>query len=368
MFLRSIESENFRNLKNGFTCHDDLNIIYGKNGQGKTNWLEAIYFLATTKSFRTVNLKELVTFGESRMTVLGDVYLSKQIHHRICITFENNRKTFLVNEKKTKIQDYVENLSAVIFNADQLEIVRGSPEARRKFLDFGITCIYPAFIQTLSDYQHCLKQKNALLETAQRKEFSLEKVLQMIEPWNEQIISLSTRIHKARVRYVEKLNAVLQQGLFNDEKIQVQYLSSLDNSDDSSNYAERMREKLAARLSAELSVGHSLVGVHRDDLEIKLNEQDLRKFGSSGQQRSALLNMLLATLEIYHIQNGEYPIFLIDDIDSELDYERIRQLLVFLNGKIQTFVTTSKESFLERFGNIGEIIHVEDGKPMIYQL
>ena len=206
-----------------------------------------------------------------------------------------------------------------------------------------------------------IRQKNSLLQSAQDHGFSLEKVANLLEPWNEQLIQLASRIYKARLRYVERLNETLEKKLFGREEIQIRYASSLEGKGDLSDYAALLTERLTLRVQAELASGHSLIGTHRDDLEIHFDSRDLRKYGSSGQQRSALLILQLATLSVYHSQNNEYPLFLLDDIDAELDYKRIGQLLEFLSGKTQTFVTTSKESFLEKFGANAEIFTIENG-------
>jgi DNA replication and repair protein RecF len=361
MLLESLEAQNFRNLNGKLTCGKSLNIIFGENGQGKTNWLEAIYLLATSKSFKTTRLQEAIRFGEELAIVRGTVKQSAEIHRNLQVALQGNTKVLSVNNKKESIHRYLGELHAIIFNSDELEIVRGTPEARRKFLDGGIVAIYPPFVQTLADYNRVIRQKNSLLQSAQDNGFSVEKVGELLEPWNEQLIHLATRIHKARLRYIERLQEVLEKKLFGKEEISIRYASSLEGKGDLSDYAALLAERLKLRVQAELVSGHALIGTHRDDLDILFDGHDLRKFGSSGQQRSALLILQLATLSVYHLQNNEYPLFLLDDIDAELDYRRIGQLLEFLSDKTQTFVTTSKESFTERFGSGAEIFTIENG-------
>lgn len=362
MILESLEAENFRNLGGKLTCGTGLNIIFGENGQGKTNWLEAIYLLATTKSFKTAKLTETINFGEEIAIVRGTVKQSAEISHNLQVFLQGNTKTLSVNNKKETVHRYLGELHAVIFNSDELEIVRGMPEARRKFLDGGIVSIYPPFVQTLADYNRVIRQKNSLLNSAQDNGFSVEKTAEMLEPWNEQLVQLATRIHKARIRYVERLNEVLEKKLFGKEEIQIRYASSLEGKGDLSDYAALLEERLKLRVQAELVAGHALIGTHRDDLDILFDGHDLRKYGSSGQQRSALLILQLATVSVFFEQNQEYPLFLLDDIDAELDYRRIGQLLDFLKDKTQTFVTTSKESFIEKFGAGAEIFTIENGR------
>jgi DNA replication and repair protein RecF len=361
MLLESLEAQNFRNLQGKIVCGKNLNIIFGENGQGKTNWLEAIYLLATTKSFKTGRLQEAVKFDEELAIVRGSVERSAEISRLIQVAVQGNTKTLTVNGKNEPVTRFLGQLHAVIFNSDELEIVRGTPEARRKFLDGGIVSIYPPFVQTLADYNRVIRQKNSLLQSAQENKFSVEKTFELLEPWNEQLIVHASRIHKARLRFVERLNAVLEKKLFGREEVSIRYVSSLEGKGDLSDYAALLAERLKIRVQAELVAGYALIGTHRDDLDVLFDGHDLRKFGSSGQQRSALLVLQLANLQVYHTQNQEYPLFLLDDIDAELDYKRIGQLLEFLQDKTQTFVTTSKESFVEKFNQNATVFTIENG-------
>ena len=361
MLLETLEAENFRNIHGKIVCGKNLNIFFGENGQGKTNWLEAIYLLATTKSFKTARLQEAIKFDENLAIVRGRVHQGEDINRVLQVALEGNTKDLSVNNKKETVQRFLGQLHAVNFNSDELEIVRGTPDARRKFLDGGIVSIYPPFVQTLTDYNRVIRQKNSLLQSAQQSEFSLEKVAELLEPWNEQLIVHATRIHKARLRYVERLQEVLEKKLFDNEEITIRYISSLEGKGDLSDFAALLEERLKLRVPAELRAGYALIGTHRDDLDIVFDGHDLRKYGSSGQQRSALLILQLATLSVYFSQHQEYPLFLLDDIDAELDYKRIGQLLEFLKDKTQTFVTTSKESFVETFGNGAEIFTIANG-------
>lgn len=361
MLLEKISAQNFRNLQGEITCGKNLNIIFGENGQGKTNWLEAIYLLATTKSFKTARLQEAIKFNENLAIVRGNVRKSAEIIHVVQVALEGGTKTLSVNNKKETVQRFLGELHAVVFNSDELEIVRGTPESRRKFLDGGIVSIYPPFVQTLTDYNRVVRQKNSLLQSAQDAGFSLEKTAELLEPWNEQLILHATRIHKARLRFVERLNEVLEKKLFDREEVSIRYVSSLEGKGDLNDYANLLAERLKIRVQAELAAGYALIGTHRDDLDILFDGHDLRKYGSSGQQRSALLILQLANISVYHSQNQEYPLFLLDDIDAELDYKRIGGLLEFLQDKTQTFVTTSKESFVEQFGRGATIFTVSNG-------
>jgi DNA replication and repair protein RecF len=361
MLLEWLEVHNFRNLSGKVSWGNGLNIIYGDNGQGKTNWLEAIYTLATTKSFRTQKLQESIRFNEDLGVVRGRVGRMEEVHRDLQVTLQGNTKTISVNGKRETIAGYLRQLHTVAFTADELEVVRGGPDARRKFLDRGAVSLHHAFIQTLADYNRVIKQKNRLLQDAADAEMSLEQVERIIAPWNEQLVGLSAEIHRARTGYVGRLNEVLERRLFERENITIRYVSSLEGKGDLSDYEALMAERLKLRVQAELAAGYSLIGPHRDDLEILFDGRDIRAFGSSGQQRSALIILDLAAISVYYSWHNEYPLFLIDDVDAELDRKRIRYLLEYLEGRTQTFITTSKESLVEEFLGRSNVFRIRDG-------
>ncbi len=361
MQLLTLETDNFRNTGGKIELSDGLNFLFGKNGQGKTNWLEAIAILATTRSFRTARLGETIRFDEETAVIAGDVKISGEIARVLRALIQERVKQFAVNGKRESLQRYLGNLHAVAFTADELEVVRGVPEYRRRFLDDAITAVHPPYSATVSEYSRVLKQKNALLQNARDREFSIEKTAELLEPWNEQVVTLSTKTHRSRLRIVERLNETLEKRLFGREEINIRYASSLEGKGEMSDYEGLIRERLKLRIQTETIAGRALIGAHRDDLEIRFDGRDLRKYGSSGQQRSAFLLLALANLAVYNATRDEYPLFLIDDIDSELDYERVGKLLEFLEGKTQTIVTTSKENIVENFGRSAKVFEVVGG-------
>ncbi|MBD0326161.1 MAG: DNA replication and repair protein RecF, partial [Pyrinomonadaceae bacterium] len=238
MLLESLEVHNFRNLSGKIYWGTGLNIIYGDNGQGKTNWLEAIYLLATTKSFRTTHLQETLRFGEDLAIVRGRVAQSTEVSRDLQITLQGNTKAISINGKREAITRYLGQLHSVAFTADELNIVRGQPDARRKFLDRGVVSLHPPYVQTLADYNRVIKQKNRLLQDAADAELSLDQLREQIAPWNEQLISLSAEIHRARTDYVERLTGVLQRRLFEREDITIRYVSSLEGKGDLTQYED----------------------------------------------------------------------------------------------------------------------------------
>ena len=361
MLLESIEAHNFRNLGGEIFWGEGLNVISGENGQGKTNWLEAIYLLATSKSFRTQRPQEAIRFGESLAVVRGRVARTRDVQRDLQVTIQGASKTLSLNGKRETVASYLSQLHVIPFTADELEVVRGAPDARRRFLDRGVVSLHHSYVQTLADYQRVIKQKNRLLQDISDSETNIENARELIEPWNEQIVNLGAIIHRARRDYVERLGQSLQQRLFGREEITIRYVSALEGKGNLDDYESLIRERLRLRLQAEISSGYALIGPHRDDLEILFDGRDLRTFGSSGQQRSALILLDLAAISVYYSWHNEYPLFLMDDVDAELDKKRIGHLLEYLEGRTQTFITTSKNDLIKEFAARAKLIDVRDG-------
>jgi DNA replication and repair protein RecF len=362
VYLELIEVNNFRNLTGRISFGHNLNIIYGNNGQGKTNWLEAIYLLSRTKSFRTQRLGEAIRFGERFASVEGEVSSGLDLRRRLQITLQDNAKTISVNGKRETLARYLSQFPVFAFTADDLDVVRGMPEARRRFLDRGVSSLRPSYVQTLSDYARVLKQKNRILSDASEHEFNIAETTALIEPWNQQLVALAASIHHSRTAYIERLNEVLEGSLFEAPQISIRYLSSLEGKGDLNDFESALTSRLRVRLPAEIAAGHSLIGPHRDDLEILFGGREMRVFGSSGQQRSALLILDLAAISVYNLAHSDYPLFLIDDVDAELDEKRIRKLLEHLEGRTQTFITTSKRSHVQEFLSRANVFEIEAGE------
>lgn len=361
MLLESLEVHQFRNLSGETTWGPGLNIIHGENGQGKTNWLEAIYLLATTKSFRTQRPQEAIRFNESLAVVRGRVARSSEVQRDLQVTIQGNTKSLSVNGKRETVASYLSQLHVIAFTADELDVVRGGPEARRRFLDRGVVSLHHSYVQTLADYQRVVKQKNRLLQDISEMETNLDAARELIEPWNEQVITLGSQIHQARVEYVERLKGSLHQRLFEREEVTIRYISSLEGKGDLSDYEALLRERLRFRLQAEINSGYALIGPHRDELEILFDGRDIRTYGSSGQQRSALILLDLAAISVYYSWHNEYPLFLLDDVDAELDRGRINLLLEYLKDRTQTFISTSKGDLIKEFADNAKVFDVRGG-------
>jgi DNA replication and repair protein RecF len=367
MLLTRIEASGFRNLEGFVEFGSGLNIFYGDNAQGKTNWLEAIYILGNTKSFRTTQLRECIAFDHGQGILRGET-LRGSVTKQIQLLLTEDSKQLFVNGKREALARYLGNLAVFVFSLEEMDVIRGEPGQRRRFLDRGAVAVMPRFLNTLARYNQVIKQKNRLLGEASKSDNAGQFVSQ-VEAWNEQLVELGASIHDQRTNYVERLNQVLDQNdhgraIFGAERINVRYRSQLEGKGDLDRYADLFRERLALRLTAELAAGHSLIGPHRDDLEILSDGREVARYGSAGQQRSALLLLDLAQVSIYNSVYEESPVLLIDDIDAELDRGRIEALLSELEGRTQTVVTTSRRAIANRYRDRASVYYVERGQAV----
>ena len=363
--MTRIEASGFRNLEGFAEFGPGLNIFYGDNAQGKTNWLEAVYVLGNTKSFRTSQVRECIAFDSEQCLLRGET-LRGSVTKQIQLLLTENSKELFVNGKREAVVRYIGNLDVFAFSLEELEVIRGEPSHRRRFLDKGVVTSSHAYLNTIAEYNHIVKQKNRLLSEASKSD-NPRGFYDQVEAWNEQMAEFGAAIHNARVGYVEQLNQVLDsndhgRAIFGAERISVRYRSQLEGKGDTEDFAALFRERLTLRLGAETASGHSLIGPHRDDLEILADNREVARFGSAGQQRSALLLLDLAQVSIYNSIYEESPVLLIDDIDAELDRGRIEALLGELEGRTQTFVSTSRRSIANRYASRASVFYVERGR------
>lgn len=369
MIITEIYTEGFRNLSGKLITSPGINILCGDNAQGKTNWLEAIYLLASTKSFRTSALKETLRLNNSSQTtkqafVRGSI-LRERLQKDLQVQLEENSKSFYINGKREAVTHYIGNLDVVVFCAEEMQIVRGEPAERRRFLDRGVVSLFPTYLKTISEYNRILKQKNALLKEAQESP-QIGKFFDLIESWNQQLVDYSSRIYTSRVDYTKRLNKVLNKQLFSEKSIDIKYISSLAQHGVSQettlqDYQKIIKERLRFRMEQEVAAGYALIGPHRDELEILIDGLEASKFGSSGEQRSALITLDLAQISVYHQAYEEYPVFLIDDIDAELDLRRISLLLDHLADKMQVFISTSKREIAAQYKSKAKCNFISQG-------
>lgn len=348
MILRRVATRNFRNLADSeIELHPNANILVGDNGQGKTNLLEAIYFLATTKSFRTTRLAHLPRLGSTTTYVAGEVEdaagIVRAISAGVSLGAERKRE-LLVNRQKTTLHDYLGFLPVFAYSAARLAIVRGGPDERRRFLDRGIASIRGGYLRDLTRFARALKQRNALLQqggAVARRD---------LDAWDAELVDAALPVAKARAAYSDDLaretSRILAEHGYHVTGLRIDYQPS---GFDGGLEAEVGLASLRALRRRELSVGFTLVGPHRDGLDFTVDGAPAAEILSSGEVKMTVLFLKLAKIELYRERSGESPLFLLDDVDAELDLGIIERLLRHLIGRIQLVTTSPKDAFFERF-------------------
>ncbi|HEY5611274.1 MAG TPA: DNA replication and repair protein RecF [Thermoanaerobaculia bacterium] len=352
MILHSLATRGFRNLIDAqHQFHPRANLLVGDNGQGKTNFLEAIYFLATTKSFRTTTVRSLLRIGQERVFARGaarEDSIEKQASVGIDAGDERRRE-LLVNGQKVSFQQYISTLNVLAYSSARLEILRGGPEERRRFLDRGIASVHPAYLQDLSRYQRAVKQRNALLQKIASGSAASE-----LRTWDEEVVVAARPILEARENYAAEIaktfKEVVQKHRYHIDSLEIEYKPN--------GFAARhsIEEDLATlrRLRArETALGYTLAGPHRDNLEFRWEGSSASEILSSGEIKTVVLFLKLAKIELFRARFDRPPIFLLDDIDAELDLGIIQRLLAYLLETTQLFTTSAKVSVF-RLLDVGE--------------
>ena len=338
----------------------DTNLFSGFNGQGKTNLLESIYLLGYGKSFRSANPKDCIQHGQTECRIEGTIEqgtLSRDLQ----ISITNSEKTLFLLGKPVALDEFVGNLHILAFTREHLNVVRGAPADRRAFLDRAMVTLYPSHVHCLAAYGRAVKQRNIVLSAAQETRGKAEE--RLLESWDETIVKNGSRILWNRLRYVERMKQELPQGLFGSEAIKMHYVSAVSAEDlEVPRIEDNFRVRLLQARSNDQRTGHTSIGPHRDDLKIYVNGKSLVDFGSSGQQRSCLLSLYFAQMEIHRKAHGFYPIFLVDDAEAELDGKRIDTFLKFLSPRTQTFLSSAKDFLLSSVPENTRRFEVQNGK------
>lgn len=343
MFLQTLNLKNFRNYTEAnVECDPRLNIIYGKNAQGKSNLLEAINYLTTASSQRVNSDSELVMWGAKNFRLEGLIQKATGPLH-LTITFAEKKTITLNGQQVSKIGELLGKVNTVLFAPEDLNIVKGGPQERRRFLDDLLVQLSPQYHYFLLQYSKVLFQRNNLLKMLRDG----NKVNDQLEVWDEQLVQLGSRVMAKRLEIIGKLNplsAAIHYSLSGrKEQIDLKYCS---------NAYPNFSEKLFKARKEEIRRGITLIGPHRDDIDITFDGISLRVYGSQGQQRTASLSLKLGQLELLRQETGEEPILLLDDVLSELDQERSNLLLKQVVPKVQTFLTTTDIHFLHILENI----------------
>lgn len=367
MRLKDIQLKDYRNYEElSIEFPNTLNIFLGENAQGKTNLLESIYVLAMSRSHRTNNEKEFIRWQADFARIEGNIEKNQRNIKLEMAISAKGKKTKINFLEQRKLSDYVGMLNVILFAPEDLSLVKGAPQARRRFIDMELGQVNPQYLYQLSQYQTVLKQRNQYL----KKMAETKKVDQVfLDVLTEQLAEAGGRVLFLRYQFLIKLekwagitHSKITEG---KETLEILYQPSIDikQTNTEAEIKTIFLETLKKNQKREMFKQTTFIGPHRDDLLFMVNQKNVQTFGSQGQQRTTALSLKLAEIELMKEEIGEYPILLLDDVLSELDDDRQMHLLEAIEGKIQTFLTTTSLSHIEkRMTSVPDVFYVSQGK------
>lgn len=346
MYIKELQLRSFRNYRNiDMQFANEVNVIIGENAQGKTNLLESLYILAFTRSYRTTKDVELILWDEPFAKIAATVVKQKNNKTPLEIVFHKSGKKAKVNRiEQQKLSDYIGALNVVMFAPEDLNLVKGSPQIRRRFIDMELGQIEPVYLYHLSEYRKILRQRNNLLKQLQVNNGKNKIFLHVL---TEQLANHAATILYKRFHFLKQLRKwaipIHYEISRQLESLEIEYDATVDvlETDDEEKIEKKYLESFSKNEANEIRRGSTLIGPHRDDLTFYINDKDVKLFGSQGQQRTTALSLKLAEIDLIYDQTAEYPILLLDDVLSELDDFRQSHLLSTIQGKVQTFVSTT---------------------------
>lgn len=358
MQIKHLSLKNFRNeIESQIEFDQGVNVICGSNAAGKTNILEAIFYFAAGKSFRNCKDRELISFGEEKSNIAMRFSTENVEMKMQAVLSKNKKRVIKIGESAPlKMQEYIGRFRAVIFTPDHLNLIKGAPENRRRFLDLAICQSFPRYASALSEYNRVLAQKNALLKRG-------NVIDELMDVYNERLASLAAVITVNRRKYIKRLEEEAKKFLFDmsdgKEELTLNYQTQSGELLTQEEIKERYLTIFSEKRAQEKERFLSLFGAHKDDFTVSINKKSAKMYGSQGQQRSVVLALKLAEGELSRNLTGEYPVFLLDDILSELDKDRKNYILSRINDR--QVIITGCESEVFECGS-GKMIFVNEGK------
>lgn len=351
MWISKIKINNFRNYNlQEINLEKNINVFYGENAQGKTNIIESIFLCSMGRSFRTNKDKEMIKLN-SENAIIEIEYQKTDRDGKIKIELGNRKNVYISGIKIKKLSELLGNINVVIFTPDDINILKGGPQNRRKFLDIMISQLKPNYMHNLNLYLKTLEQRNNYLRQIREE----NKDENLLEIWDEKLAEYAVTISKYRNEYMEKIQEKIEK-IHNEitddkEEIEIEYITECDNK-------ENFLNLLKSRRKLDIIKGFTTKGVHRDDFVIYINKKRLDIYGSQGQHRTAILSLKLSELNIIEEEIGEYPILLLDDFMSELDQKRRNHFLEKIDNT-QVIITCTDKIDIENKNIL--IYNVKDG-------
>ena len=365
-YLEKLQINSFRNYETqDVTFSPILNIIEGKNAQGKTNLLEAIYYLSVNRSFRTSRDQELVNYGEEYFRIKGK-FIENDFSNEIDVFYrQKDSLQIKLNRETANRYDFLQKFPVVVFCPDDLSIIKDGPSVRRRFLNLESSRLNKTYFDQLKDYQRVLKQRNYLLKNS----YSGRSLNDQLKPWDNSLVELGSSIMQARLEIVRSIQAEAQsffKAMTNSrEVLEMEYLGSFKVPGSIDATKDIFKKKIAEKRELELRRGITMVGPHLDDLKIMINGCDTRKYSSQGQKRTAALALKMAEINLFKKRNEMWPIVLLDDVFSEFDKERRMYLLDFIRKSSgQCFISTADavDNIISNIESDYKIIMIDKGR------
>jgi DNA replication and repair protein RecF len=358
MQIKKLFLQNFRNYEEeSFVFDEGLNVLFGKNAQGKTNCAEAVFYLCTGSSLRIRHDKQLIRMGADYAKIVAE---AQNRYGKVVIEaliFENKREIKINGTKITKSADLMGHINSVFFSPGELRLIQDGPDERRRFMNMSISQTSPSYYTALLRYNKILDQRNALL-----KNRDVTLVLDTLPVWDEQLVKYASVIVKKRAEFLQKLAPYAQElhSFLTDGAEELMLAPDKKFDGDEQEIAKTLLRRLTNNYEKDLRLGFTSVGPHRDDVDFFINGVDAKSYASQGQTRTAALAVKLAEVEIFKEYSGEYPVLILDDVMSELDLPRRKKLLKRISG-VQTILTcTHAERVL--YGAESKKIRIEKGK------
>ncbi len=350
VWVRHLGINDLRNISEAAVdLHPGLNIFCGRNAQGKTSLLEAVGFVARGRSFRTDNTPSVIRRGASLLQARAEAEEEGRFS-ALEVRLEPGRREFRVNGHHVTPREYHGRLEVVVYSTDRLRIVRGTMRERRQFLDRSAGALWPTYRAEVRAFERVLTQRNAALRDGAAD----------LSVWTERFVALGARLRRRRAEYAARLSGVLQRGFTPvAEAYEVFTRPPCPATEEDAGAA--LADEIVPLARRERALGRSLAGPHRDTVELLLNGRDAALEASSGQARSLLLALVLASLQVYREETGRNAVALLDDLDSELDHDRTHAVCAEVAAQTQALVTTVHAGWAESLRSRGQLFQVSDG-------
>lgn len=358
MQISSLKLLNFRNYETlELKFSNKVNLIYGKNGMGKTNIIEAIYMLGLTKTFRSNNDDIVIKKGKNIAKIEGTI--KDNIFNNYKIIISNAGKRIKIdNNKIAKVSDYITKVNIILFNPDDLKLIKDTPSIRRKMLNIEISGINGEYLLLLNSYNKVLKQRNAYLKALNKKKDYETSFLNIL---TEQLVDLGLKIMWIREDFINNINSYISDIYYeitHKGTLKVVYKSEFLGKNKAA--LLKMFEK---NISREIFLGKTIFGIQHDDLEFQVDSEIVKEFSSVGEQKNSIISFKLAEIKNIEEKLHKKPILILDDLFSELDEEKINNILMLIDTNLQTFITTTEITKVDkRLLANAKIFHVIDGK------